>query len=190
MKNLSKINDVKLVVLVQEKDQELYREIIKRYQNGLFRYVMYLIRDRHKAEDVVQNTFIKAFVNLKSFNKKKKFSSWIYRIAHNEAMNEIKKYRKEIYLTKESWFKKRLASQENITQDLERKELLQQLKKNLNKIPFQYREILILHFLEEKSYKEISDILRISVSGVGSRINRAKKMLRQEYNKNYEKKQN
>jgi len=175
---IEKISDENLVVLVCTKNQELYEEIVKRYQNKLLRYVRYLIKDQHKAEDVVQETFIKAFINLKGFNVKKKFSSWIYRIAHNEAINNIKKYRKEIFLSTESWSKNFFISKESPYKKISDKETKKHLKDCLNGLPLKYRESITLFYLEEKSYKEISDILRLSIGGVGARINRAKKMLK------------
>ena len=72
---------------VRTKDQELYGEVVRRYQDKLLRYADYLMQNESRAADVTQNAFIKAFINLNSFDTGKKFSSWIYRITHNEAIN-------------------------------------------------------------------------------------------------------
>ena len=175
---IEKMSDENLVVLVCTKNQELYEEIVKRYQNKLLRYVKYLIKDQHKSEDVVQETFIKAFINLRGFNTKKKFSSWIYRIAHNEAINNVKKYKKEVFLSEKGWAKNSFAHEESIHQKISDKEIKEYLKNCLSGLPLKYREPITLFYLEEKSYKEISNILRLSVGGVGARINRAKKILK------------
>ena len=98
MKKLSRFSDEKIVEIVK-KDNEVYAEIIKRYKEKLLRYATYLTKNEERAADVVQNTFIKVYVNLNGFNTKKKFSSWIYRIVHNEAMNMIKKYKKEVKMS-------------------------------------------------------------------------------------------
>ncbi|MFA6437136.1 MAG: sigma-70 family RNA polymerase sigma factor [Candidatus Paceibacterota bacterium] len=177
MENIEKLSDEKLVELVRTKDQELYAEIVKRYQDRLLRYVLYLIKNRQKAEDAVQNTFIKAFINLMGFSTKQKFSSWIYRIAHNEAINIIKKHRKEILLDKDGWDHHQLLEDRHIYKQVSDKETKEQIKRYLSLLPLKYREPITLFYLEEKSYKEISDILRISIGGVGARINRAKIML-------------
>jgi RNA polymerase sigma-70 factor (ECF subfamily) len=179
------ISDESLVSLVITKDQELYAEIVKRYENPLLRYVLYLIKDRQKAEDVVQNTFIKAFINLMGFNGNKKFSSWIYRIAHNEAINIIKKHRREVFLDKDGWEKHQPIDERNAHKQILDEEIKEHVKKCLQLLPLKYREPVTLFFLEQKSYKEISDILRISISGVGTRINRGKVLL-QEKCKNFE----
>jgi RNA polymerase sigma-70 factor (ECF subfamily) len=122
----------------------------------------------------VQNTFIKAFINLNSFNTKKKFSTWIYRITHNEAINEVLKHKNEIPILEDMDFE----SNENIELDFSRNETKEKIRNCLAKIPLIYSEPLSLFFLEEKSYEEISDILRLAIGTVGTRINRAKILMK------------
>jgi RNA polymerase sigma-70 factor, ECF subfamily len=175
MIKINKLSDEKVVKFVREKDKESYREIIKRYQNKLMRYALYLTQDEHKAADVVQETFIKAYKNLNNFNEKRKFSSWIYRIAHNEAMNFFKKKQfKKIILNEDLDFDSGIDLQDNLI----KKELQENIHHCLKKISLLYREPLTLYFLEEKSYEEISDILRIPIGTVGTRINRAKILMK------------
>src|SRR4030042_1128700 len=95
MSDISKLSDEEIAEIVRTKDKEAYAEIIKRYQEKLMRYANYIIGDEHKGADVVQEGFIKAYVNLNGFNTKKKFSSWMYRIVHNEAMNMLSKHKKQ-----------------------------------------------------------------------------------------------
>lgn len=166
-KNLS---DEEIVEKVRSIDQELYSVVIERYQHKLMRYATHLVHDEDIALDIVQNSFIKAFVNLYGFDSKKKFSSWIYRIVHNEAMNSIKKYKKEIQMPEGIDF----ASDEDITKDFEQKENFIKVEKCLGKIPVLYSEPLSLYYLDEKTYEEISDILRIPMGTVATRISRAK----------------
>ena len=77
---MSTLSDSDVVEIVRTRDKEAYAEIIKRYQMRLMRYASYITGDEHKGVDVVQEAFIKAYVNLNGFDTKKKFSSWIYRI--------------------------------------------------------------------------------------------------------------
>ncbi|MDD4289800.1 MAG: sigma-70 family RNA polymerase sigma factor [Patescibacteria group bacterium] len=174
MEDLKKLTDEKLVEYIRTKDQESYLEIVLRYQEKLTRYAKYLVQDEYKSEDVVQNTFIKAFINLNNFNIKKKFSTWIYRIAHNEAINEIVKHKREMPLLEDMDFQ----SDENIELDFSKNELREKLEDCISKIPILYSEPISLFFLEEKSYEEISDILRLPISTVGTRINRAKILMK------------
>lgn len=173
MQDLTKKTDEEIVILVR-KDKEAYAEIVERYQEKLLRYAKYLIRNDHKATDVVQETFIKTYVNLNSFNTKQKFSSWIYRITHNLAINEAKKYQKEIKLIDNIENKE----YEKIQENLEKDEIIKEVKLCLNNMPLIYKEPISLYFLEEKSYEEISDILRMPSGTVATRINRGKIILK------------
>lgn len=174
MLELSKLTDEQVVEIVRNKDKETYAEIIRRYQKKLLRYAGYITGDEHVGADVVQESFIKAYVNLKGFNVKRKFSSWIYRIVHNEAINSIKKNKKQISLTQEI----ELDSGVNLEDEIIKKELLRDTQYCLSRMPIIYREPLSLFYLEEKSYEEISDILRIPINTVGTRINRAKGIIK------------
>lgn len=177
MKNVKALRDEELVELVRSSDQELYHEVVGRYQDKLMRYATSLIRDEDKAADIVQGAFIKAFVNLKGFNIKKKFSSWIYRIVHNEAINYLKKHAKEISLDKNQWIEEMVGNEVNLEEEYDKKELREMLNSSLNELPLKYREPLMLYYLEEKTYEEISDVLRMPVGTVGTRINRGKRLL-------------
>src|SRR4030042_4305085 len=95
MSDISKLSDEEIADIVRTKDKDVYAEIIKRYQEKLMRYANYILGDEQKGADVVQEAFIKAYINLNGFDTKKKFGSWIYRIVHNEAMNVLNKYKKQ-----------------------------------------------------------------------------------------------
>ena len=168
------LSDEQLVIAVREKNKQRYAELVKRYQEKLMRYATYLIHDFQKAQDIVQESFIKAYINLYGFNTKQKFSSWIYRIVHNEAMNAVKKYYKEMPLGEESTY----ISKEDMEDELSKKEIVEQAQGCLQKVPVLYREVLALYYLDEKSYTDISDILHIPMGTVATRINRAKGVMK------------
>jgi RNA polymerase sigma-70 factor, ECF subfamily len=174
MIDLSKLSDEEVVEITRTEDKEAYAEVVKRYQDKLMRYAKYLVNNDDRAADVVQDAFIKAFVKLHSFDTKRQFSSWIYRIVHNEAINLINKYKKEQPLLEEIDF----DSGVNIEEEYTKKEIRKMVKSCLEEMPLLYREPLGLYFLEEKSYVEISDILRIPTGTVGTRINRAKLIMK------------
>lgn len=175
MANFETMSDEELVEEIRSKDNELYVHIVKRYESKLTRYVDYLINDRDRSADIVQGTFIKAFVNLNGFNTKKKFSSWIYRIAHNETVNVIKKFKKEVRISRDFDY----PDTKDMEDEYNKKELVGRVHECLGKIPTLYSEPLALFFLDEKSYEEISDILRIPMGTVAIRISRAKALMKQ-----------
>lgn len=174
----SKLSDEQLVEIIREKDKELYSEIIKRYQTKLSHYLRKFVHNPDELEDVLQVAFIKAYRNLFGFNIHKKFSSWIYRIAHNEAVNHLKKnFKGQISLEEVEY--KIIDEKINLHEQVDKNLLREKIEKCLNDIKLKYREPLILFFFEQKSYQEISDILHISKNTVGTLISRAKQMLKE-----------
>ena len=174
MKNISGYRDEKIIEIIRTKNNEYYAEIIKRYQSKLLRYATYLVKNEDRAADVVQNAFIKVYINLNSFDSKKKFSSWIYRITHNEAMNIIKKHKKEVVMPEDFDG----VSKVDLEKEYGRKEMKEMIMECLDNMALKYREPLSLYYLEEKSYVEISDILRLPIGTVGTRINRGKLLMK------------
>lgn len=172
------LSDEELVRVVREKDKELYRKVIERYEEKLLRYAGYLVGDYEVAADVVQESFIKAYQNLWSFDVKRKFSSWIYRIVHNQAVNSMKKRSKEIQIEDIEWLSGEVEGNGNVEEQFEEKELAEMIGECMEKLPLKYSEPLTLYFIEEKKYEEISDILRIPVGTVGIRISRGKEALK------------
>ncbi len=166
--------DEELVELVRQGNKELYGEIIRRYQTKLMRYAYYLAGDEAKASDAVQDGFIKAYINLNSFQTKRKFSSWIYQIVHNEVMNILGKYKHSFSIEDYMDF----SSTDNLEDAYIKEEVASSIHKCLDTMDIKYREPLSLYYIENKSYEEIGDILRLPMGTVATRINRAKVMMR------------
>lgn len=174
MKDISKLSDEEVIQIIQELDREMYAEIIRRYQNKLMRYASNIMGDEHAAADIVQEGFIKAYINLNGFDKRKKFSSWIYRIVHNEAINMLNKRKKQILINDNLDYDSGI----NIEDDFIKNEIISHAHNCLEQMPIIYKEPLSLFYLEEKSYEEISYILRIPIGTVGTRVNRAKGIMK------------
>lgn len=174
MTNAKNLTDEELVEVIRSLDQELYAEIITRYQDRLLRYANYLSGDPAKSADIVQESLIKAFINLNSFNTQKKFSSWIYRIVHNQAMNIFKREKINFSVVLNDNFDDGI----DLEDELIKKELQQHARECVQQLPLIYREALTLFFLEDQSYEAIGDILKIPMGTVATRINRAKKLMK------------
>lgn len=180
--------DNELVALVREKNAEKYAEIIQRYQGKLFAYLYRLVGNREEAEDLLQNVFIKAYINLHSYDCSRKFSSWIYRISHNEAVNYLKRkslkrliYWEDISSTKDKL--KSCSAEEGADKAWERKETNREVNEAIGRLPIKYKQVLLLRYFSDSSYEEIGEILDKPVNTVGTLINRAKKKLQEEINK-------
>jgi len=182
------------VGLENQKDEDLIPLILKngdyfvylvdRYEKKLARYIKRIAGLNHQdAEDVLQNIFLKVYQNLNDFDVSLKFSSWIYRISHNEIISfwRKSKTRPQFVGGEEiDEFLHNIASEINTGKEIEDENLRDDIKKILAKIDLKYREVLILKFLEEKSYEEISDILKKPMGTVATLINRAKKQFKKE----------
>ena len=166
-------------------DQDYFLCLIKRYETKLLYYIKRITNVSHEdAEDILQETFIKVYLNLNGFDASLKFSSWIYRIAHNEVIDNFRKNksnRGNINLNGDENFIKNLSSDLNLNKELDLKILKTAVRNVLDAMDIKYREVLILKFLEEKDYKEISDILARPMGTVATLINRAKKQFKQEF---------
>jgi len=171
------LSDEQIVEIVRKENQELYSEIIKRYNSKLTHYLRKFISDQDELDDVLQVVFIKAFRNLNAFDIEKKFSSWIYRITHNEAINNLKSNSKIKVPLDEVEFKI-IDEKVDVGKDIDQGFLKREMANHLSDLKIKYREPLILFYFEEKSYEEISEILRIPINTVGTLIARGKKILK------------
>lgn len=156
----------------------LFEDLVLRYEQKLLRYVRSLGIEQNLAYDVVQESFIKAYRNIRSFNPKKgKWSSWLYRITHNCAMDSFKKSKKDLTVDDDEWWNG-ISVPETISDELNIKLNSENLMVALRKVNLKYREPLMLFYLEGKAYREIGDILRLPTPTVSTRIKRGKEKLR------------
>jgi RNA polymerase sigma-70 factor, ECF subfamily len=177
--------DEQLVVLTL-KNSDYYPCLMKRYENKLLNYIIKISNmSKEDAEDTLQEIFIKTYRNLNEFDINFKFSSWLYRIAHNTTISFFRK--KKASLQTFSWEEKDLNNIFKSSLNLEntniQKLTYQQILKIINSLSLKYKEILILKYFEEKDYREISDILHKPMGTVATLINRAKISLQQELKK-------
>lgn len=173
MARLTQPSDTSLAISLQKGDMKSLTHIIDRYQSPLLRYANYL-GTGHDDEDIVQDTFIKVYKNINSYDPSRQFSSWIYRIAHNTAISALRSSR--FTLPWEDYLDRiiKQSPTDNIDKDIQK----DQVKKCLSSLPLRYRAPLTLYFLEDKTYAQIMDILRLPMGTVSARINRAKLQMR------------
>lgn len=175
MLDCEKYSDEELVELVLN-DSDNYSCLVNKYSEALRRYVVRLGSRATDADDILQEVFLKAYLHLNDFDRSLKFSSWIYRIAHNQTISMFRKYnvRPTIELTDlEPWQELLLSSDPGVRLD---QELLRaRIDKILEQLDDKYREILVLKYFEDKDYAEMSDILKKPMGTIATLVNRAKK---------------
>ena len=172
-------------VIAQEalQNEAAFGVLIDRYDGKLRRYTRRLgVHSPDDQDDVLQEIFIKVYRNLNGFDTSLSFSSWIYRIAHNEAISFYRKRnaRPEGHLVESSEEIIALISENGngAEEDLNTTIDIDRMNTALDALDQKYREVLILRFFEYKEYDEISDILKIPIGSVGTLIHRAKKKLK------------
>lgn len=181
----------------QKTDQELvqmtlenqgdFLYVMNRYQSKLLAYILRISNVSYEeAEDILQDVFIKIYKNLNGYDHNLKFSSWIYRITHNEVISNFRKKqaRPQSY---ESEINEEILDRITADFDIEHEVNIKYLREIINKalvnLDEKYREVLILRFFEEKDYNEISDILKKPIGTISTLINRAKKYFKEELKK-------
>ncbi len=177
-------SDETIAILVQNDDSEAFGFLIERYEEKIKRYGRKFLNTKEDIEDIVQEVFIKAYTYIQSFDANQRFSPWIYRIAHNEFVNELrKKTRQPLGFFDPDTILPFVISSETTDGPIEQAELKKMMEEFLAELDEKYREPLVLFFYEELSYQDISEVLHIPVTTVGVRINRGKVKLKDLYTK-------
>jgi RNA polymerase sigma-70 factor (ECF subfamily) len=175
--------DEAIALRVQRGDMDAFGLLVERYEEKLARYARRFLLEHFDAQDIIQEVFLKAYVNLQSFDPARRFSPWIYRIAHNEFINALKKKSREaISLFDPDTIFPTLIAREQAEDPYLRKETKAMIEKGLAELSPKYREPVILYYFEEMDYREIADVLHIPVATVGVRLKRARDMLRKTLN--------
>jgi RNA polymerase sigma-70 factor (ECF subfamily) len=180
---LRSFDDSEVVAAFLGGEERAFQELVQRYQTRLLNFVYRTIGDRERAEDLVQEVFIRVYRHLHRFDRSKKFSTWIYTIASNLAKNELRnRSRNPLVLfqtIKKNWQDEDRPLQfEDATSrpdDLYRKRHLRALvEETVAQLPEHHRQVFVLRELEGKSYEEIAEITDCNLGTVKSRLNRAR----------------
>lgn len=179
--NLTSMRDEEIVILVQNGNKDAYGEILNRFEPKIKRYAYRFFRDKEEVTDMVQDVFIKAYVNLQSFDATQKFNPWIYRIAHNEFVNRIawKSIRKFVPIDSDELIPLAISAPEDVMRDALKEDDKRIMEQYLSQLDDKYKTPIILFYYDDLSYEEISDILQIPPNTVGVRIKRAKDKLKE-----------
>ncbi|MDX9846455.1 MAG: sigma-70 family RNA polymerase sigma factor [Tenuifilaceae bacterium] len=174
--------------ILQHNSQKAFEELVNRYQPMVTKTCLGFVNSLADAEDLAQEVFIEVFESLKGFRSEAKISTWIYRIAVNKSLNQVRKQKRDrIFRSIENFFTSKNdvneplqvlnRDGENADSNLERSENKRMLKQAINALPENQRIAFILSKYQELSYKEIADVMGVSLSSVESLLFRAKSNL-------------
>ena len=171
-------DDKKLIEEFLEGNEQAFNILVKRHIKPVYNFLFQLSHDRSIIDDLAQETFVKAWKNIKKFDTERSFKAWIFTIAKNTAYDYFKK-KKTIpfsnFVDDEGNNKLENLSDDSILLDeiLDRKEVAKEIEEKLKEIPEKYRIILTLRYKEDFSLQEIAEILKVPYNTVKSGHNRA-----------------
>lgn len=180
---LKQLDDSGVVAAFLDGNKRAFGELVERYQTRLLNFIYRTTGDRERAEDLVQETFIRVYRHLHRFDQSKKFSTWIYTISSNLAKNELRNRSRNPLVLFQTLMKNRQADERPLEwedntyrpDDLFRKRHLKsQVDAAVEQLPENHRIVFILREMEGKTYEEIAEITHTNLGTVKSRLNRAR----------------
>jgi RNA polymerase sigma-70 factor, ECF subfamily len=185
----ARLTDQEVVLLARSGREAAYRELIRRYERPVFALLFRMVRDRELAEDLSQETFVKALNAIESYRPEFKFSSWIFKIGNNAAIDHLRRRELDTLSldgsphaeTPEAMQATALqigARQESPLDTVEAKELGSEIEAAIGRLRPEYRSCILLRHVEGRAYEEIAEILDLPLGTVKTYIHRARNELR------------
>ena len=185
------LTDQEIVVLARQGREAAYRELIGRYQRPVFSLIYRLVRDREKSEDLAQETFIKVLNALDRYDPSYKFSSWIFKIAHNTSLDHLRKKEPrtlslegsphaESQSEQEASTIQALSTEETPEDYAASRELGATLEQAIAKLRPEYRTAIVMCHVEGRPYEEIAEVMGVPLGTIKTYIHRARNELKKE----------
>lgn len=186
---LNTVTDQEVVARSREGDESAYRELIRRYERPVFSLIFRMVRDREIAEDLSQETFIKVLNAIGTYRPEFKFSSWVFKIANNTAIDHLRRRELDTLslegsphaATPEAMEATALQLGTGVASpldDVASRELGGEIEAAINRLRPEYRSCILLRHVEGRAYEEIADILGLPLGTVKTYIHRARNELR------------
>jgi len=174
-----------LIARALQDDQKAYSDIVARYREQIYHFIFRMVKDSAQADDLTQETFIKAFRALASFNSNYAFTTWLYKIAANNCIDFFRKRKlattsldTPIQAKDGELHRDFPASDQGPESELISREKTSQIERAIDSLPAKYKRAILLRHKEDKSYEEIAEELEIPLGTVKVRIFRAREMLK------------
>jgi len=188
--DLRNLPDADVAALAKEGREPAFRELVRRYERPVFSLIFRMVRDRELAEDLAQDTFIKVLNNIDRYRPEFKLSSWLFKIANNITIDHLRRRQVDTIsiegspnaITAESARATAVtvtSGGESPLEELESRELGAEIEKAIARLRPEYRACIILRHVEDYSYDEIAEIVKLPLGTVKTYIHRARQELRQ-----------
>jgi RNA polymerase sigma-70 factor (ECF subfamily) len=178
-----KQQDAELIQQALDGSQEAHRQLVLRYQRPVWGLLQRMVRDSMLAEDLAQEVFVKAFRALETFDRTRKFSSWLFKIAHNTAIDHLRRKKLDTVALETPDGEPDLMAvipdreSESPDSELRRRDLARDMEASLERLRPEYREVVLLRFHEGLSYEEIAEVTGLPLGTVKTHIFRARKAM-------------
>ena len=184
MGNFNKLTDDMLVSLYLEGNNQAFDELLNRHKERLYSYIFFIVRSRDVADDIFQETFVKAIVTLQQgrYNCDGKFSAWLTRIAHNLVIDQFRQERNENVISNDEseidLFNNSAYSEGTIESRMVNTQVLKDVRRLVNSLPDNQREVIYMRFYQSLSFKDIAEITGVSINTALGRVRYAVMNLR------------
>jgi RNA polymerase sigma-70 factor, ECF subfamily len=179
-----------MVTQVKKGDQEAFEGIVELFKDKIYRHCIRMVGNEYEAEDLAQETFLRAYRSIDKYNGEYKFSTWIYRIATNLCIDRLRKKKPDYYLdaevpgTEGATMYSHLPADQPLPEEMvTENEQWNELQAEIMKLPEKYRTAIVLKYVEDLSLEEISHIMEIPVPTVKTRIHRGREALKKVFQK-------
>jgi RNA polymerase sigma-70 factor (ECF subfamily) len=184
LENIQKLTDIELIATAISGREDGFEELVRRYQRQITSYVYRMLSDYDASLDVTQEVFIKVYNSLEKYSSDYKFSTWLYRIAHNAAIDYMRRNSANLQSleteTEDGAYQLQLESSLPTPEQLqERNEWKSEIEAVVKCLPAVYRELILLRHAQDLSYDEIAEITELPLGTVKNRLFRAREMMRE-----------
>lgn len=183
MENIQSFSDVELIASALGGRESGFEELVRRYQRPIVAYVYRMLNDYEASLDVTQEVFIKVYNSLDKYSSEYKFSTWLYRIAHNAAIDHMRRNSQNLQSLEtenaDGAYQLQLESPApSPEQERERSEWRSEIDAVVKCLPSAYRELIVLRHSKDLSYDEIAEVMNLPLGTVKNRLFRAREMMR------------
>lgn len=167
--------------------QDAFEEIVTLFQHRLYHVCFRMLNNKQEAEDIAQEAFVRAYVNIHTFDQSRKFSTWLFRIATNLCIDRIRKKKPDYYLDANvpgtdglNMYSQIAATGDLPEEEVERMETQERVQYEISRLSDRYRSVIILRYIEELPLQEISEILELPLGTVKTRVHRGRAALKKQ----------
>lgn len=176
---MEELSDLQLIDEVRSGKRRAFTELMRRYQQRVYWVARRIVGTHEDADDIAQETFVKAYTALGDFRAESSFFTWLYRIAVNLSLNAVRKKQLVNYLRESEIVNRLFPSSDDPSRDVEFKETQSRLEEAIARLPEKQRAVFVMRYYDEMSYEEISEVMKTSVGGLKANFFHALRKVRE-----------